>query len=75
MAISVVPVIYDRATKQVLRWYILDSESQRSDPAFNPHFNEGKLDIFADIFNSFGKSPNGTHALQDIQSYIKQHAP
>ena len=73
MAVSVVPVIYDRATKAVKRWFILDFEHQRDDPAFKPSDpSEGLIDIPTEIFRSFRTDPNtGIHALHQIQDYVK----
>lgn len=69
--ISVVPVIFDLATKRVLRWYVLDFESQLSDPAFNPQAGEGVVYIPVEIYREFGKSEHGYPALDDIQAYIE----
>jgi hypothetical protein len=74
--ISVVPVIYDLAGKTVKRWFLLDSENQRDDPAFRPNHDEGMLDIPAPIFQTFRTDPTtGVHALDQIQSYVNGNAP
>ena len=74
-SINVVPVIYDRATKKVKRWALLDFEHQRNDPAFQPNdSSEGLVDIPIAIFLSFRTDPNtGIHALDQIQDYVNDN--
>lgn len=76
MAASAVPVIYDHASKKVLRWAVLDFERQLSDRAFgaqNP--SERVLRIPTQIYKMFGQSGSGFPALNDIQSYVNGNAP
>ena len=77
MSASVVPVIYDHTTKKVLRWAILDHESQLRDPAFGPqHLSERVLKVPAQIFKSFRTDPGtGIHVLHQVQDYVKANAP
>lgn len=76
MAISVVPVIYDSLTKQVLRWYLLDFESQLADPAFRPASpNESYISIPMDIYRTFGTSQQGFPSVDDLQEYVVRNAP
>lgn len=76
MAVHVVPVIYDHTSKKVLRWYLLDFESQLLDPAFNPaNISEKMLRVPLQIYKTFGRSPGGHAALPDIQNYVNANAP
>lgn len=82
MAASVVPIIYDHTSKKVLRWAVLDFDSQLSDPAFKPaNINERMLRIPMQIYKMFGHSgvvvSNGAPvpALTDIQNYVNANAP
>ena len=76
MPASVVPVIYDHSSKQVLRWYILDDESQLLDPAFNPANNsEAVLRILTETYRTFGLTAEGLPALSDLQNYVNANAP
>lgn len=70
MPISVVPVIYDQTTGQVLRWFLLDNDSQLNDLAFSPNPGENILNIPFDVYQTFGSSSEGFPALQDIQAYV-----
>ncbi len=63
MAASVVPVIYDLTSKKLLRWFILDFESQLTDPAWSPQLGEGVILVPVDVYNVF-VSPN------DLQTYV-----
>lgn len=73
---TVVPVIYDHNTKQVIRWYLLDFESQRTDPAFNPtHPNEKLLNIPLSLYKTFGKTSTGLPSYIDLQNYVQANTP
>ena len=76
MVASVIPVIYDSNSKQVLRWYILDFDNQLSDPAFLPaEVNEKIAYIRMATYETFGKSDTGFPALTDLQDYINRNVP
>lgn len=76
MRATVVPVIYDRATKKVKRWFLLDFESQRNDPAFKPSDpTEAILNIPLGTYRQFGASHvANTPDLRDLQSYVSHNA-
>lgn len=74
--ITSVPVIYDHTTKKVLRWFLLDYEHQRKDPAFNPsNLNEKLLNIPMSIYKTFGHTSSGLPSYIDIQNYVNANAP
>jgi hypothetical protein len=76
VAASIVPVIYDSMTKQVLRWFSLDFDSQLSDPAFGPaNPNEKVFNIPLVAYLNFGRNGSGIPALIEIQNYINANAP
>jgi hypothetical protein len=76
VACSVIPVIYDRATKQIKRWYKLDFESQLADPAFQPaDASEAMLKIPSGTYDILPEFTNGLPALDVLQAYINVNAP
>ncbi len=76
MSIHVVPVIYDHASKQILRWYLLDHVRQLNDEAFKPA-NSGERVHFISfqLYKALaGNDPAGP-LLYKLQDYINGNAP
>src|ERR1041385_172565 len=76
VAIGVVPVIYNHASKKILRWYVLDREDQLNDPAFKPQNNSEKiiripLPIYKILAGGDARKP----LLHKLQEYINGNAP
>lgn len=71
MSASLVPVIFNRLTKRVLRAATLDYEYQLSDPAFWPkHPSESICMVPMKTYETFGKSSSGFPLLEDVQNYV-----
>ena len=77
MVAKFVPVVYDRITKAVKRWAVLDFDIQLSDPAFGPsEKNEAALRIPIEVYVTLRTDPaTGYPALSAIQSYVSGNAP
>ena len=76
MAIGVVPVIYDHASKQILRWYLLDHDYQLNDAAFKPQGNsERVVRIPLPIYQILAGGDASRPLLHKLQDYVMANAP
>ena len=76
MAIGVVPVIYDHASKQILRWYLLDYDYQLNDAAFKPQNNSEKvIRIPLSIYQILAGMDASKPLLHKLQDYVMANAP
>jgi hypothetical protein len=76
MTTMTVPVIYDRNTKQILRWGVLDFDYQLNDPAFNPRSpNEGMFRIPLSTYRMLAGSDPKAPLLHKLQGHINSNAP
>lgn len=73
---TTVPIIYDLSSKQILRWYILDSNKQLLDPAFNPQNpGEGILRVDISIYRALAGMDPALPLLHKLQDYVNGNAP
>lgn len=76
MAVVTVPVIYDRISKKILRWYILDFDRQLADPAFNPQNpSEGIFKIPMTTYKMLAGADPAKPLLNKLQDHVSGNAP
>jgi hypothetical protein len=76
VAIGVVPVIYDHASKQILRWYLLDYDYQLNDAAFKPQNNSEKIiRIPLPIYQILAGGDASKPLLHKLQDYVNGNVP
>jgi hypothetical protein len=76
VSIGVVPVIYDHATKKILRWYLLDFNYQLTDSAFGPQkISERVLRVPFQIYRIIAGGDATRPLLYKLQDYVNATAP
>jgi hypothetical protein len=76
VAIHVVPVIYDHASKQILRWYLLDHVRQLNDSAFKPANNGERVHFISfQLYKALAGNDSSRPLLNKLQDYITGNAP
>lgn len=75
MPVQVVPVIYDRASKIILRWYILDHDGQLTDPAFGAQGDaEAVMMVSLAKYRSLAGADPAKPLLHKLQEHVSAAA-
>jgi hypothetical protein len=74
MPASVVPIIYRRTDKAILRWYVLDHDGQLIDPAFLPQADdEDFLYVRHAAYRKLVGADPSRPLLHKLQEHVEAH--